>query len=140
MKTKYLYIALVVMLLLGICYSTIAITESDDKKTGVLSTGLEDQTGVAVTIYNVNLGLVKDQRGIKLLKGAGEVRFMDVASQIIPTSVYIKSPIDPESLQILEQNYEYAQFITRIYKDRGIYRRVQYPCSKGQRGEAYLQG
>ena len=32
---------------------------------------------------------------------------MDVASQIIPTSVYIKSLIDPDSLQVLEQNYEY---------------------------------
>jgi hypothetical protein len=32
---------------------------------------------------------------------------MDVASQIIPASVHIKSLVDPGSLQILEQNYEY---------------------------------
>ena len=72
-----------------------------------ITTGLEDQTAVAITIYNVNLGLVKDQRQIKLQKGEGEVRFMDVASQIIPASVHIKSIIDSDSLLVLEQNYEY---------------------------------
>jgi hypothetical protein len=78
-----------------------------DKKTDALSSSLADQTGVAVTIYNVNLGLVKDQREIKLLKGTGELRFMDVASQIIPSSVSIKSLTDAGGLRILEQNYEY---------------------------------
>jgi hypothetical protein len=55
----------------------------------------------------VNLGLVKDQRSINLPKGSGELKFMDVASQIIPASVHIKSLINDESLQVLEQNYEY---------------------------------
>ena len=114
MRAKYLFITLVVMFLVGIGYSAMVLSEkpasahtANDKKPGVISTGLEDQIGVAVTIYNVNLGLVKDQREIKLTKGTEEVRFMDVASQIIPTSVHIKSLIDPDSLQILEQNYEY---------------------------------
>lgn len=107
MKGRYSLFALVVLLLLVMCYSAFAVPENNDEKSGVLSTGLEDQTGVAVTIYNANLGLVKDQREIKLAKGIGEVRFMDVASQILPTSVHMKSLIDPESLQILEQNYEY---------------------------------
>ena len=72
-----------------------------------LSTGIEDQTGVAITIYNVNLGLVKDTRKISLPKGRSELRFMDVAAQIIPASVHIKSLADAESLRVLEQNYEY---------------------------------
>jgi hypothetical protein len=87
-------------------YCPPATAESKDK-TGAITTGLEDQTAVAITIYNVNLGLVKDQRQIKLQKGEGEVRFMDVASQIIPASVHIKSIIDSGSLLVLEQNYEY---------------------------------
>ena len=110
MRAKYFLIVLVVMLLMAIGYSAMAVTEASrtgDKKPEVLSTGLDDQIGMALTIYNVNLGLVKDQREIKLTKGTGDLRFMDVASQIIPTSVHIKSLIDPETLQILEQNYEY---------------------------------
>ena len=83
------------------------VTAESKEKAGAITTGLEDQTAVAVTIYNVNLGLVKDQRQIRLQKGEGEVRFMDVASQIIPASVHIKSIIDSGSLLVLEQNYEY---------------------------------
>lgn len=82
-------------------------SEKSVAKAESLSSGLEDQSGVAVTIYNVNLGLVKDQRLISLPQGVRELRFMDVAAQIIPTSVHIKSLVDPSSLQVLEQNYEY---------------------------------
>jgi len=107
MRRRYLYIALVVTLLFGIGFFTAASAEKKETKPEALSSGLEDQTGVALTIYNVNLGLVKDQREIKLPGGTAELRYMDVASQIIPTSVHIKSLVDPDSLQILEQNYEY---------------------------------
>ena len=81
--------------------------EKNATKVESMSSSLEDQSVVAVTIYNVNLGLVKDQRSIPLPQGLGELKFMDVASQIIPTSVHIKSLVDPDSLQVLEQNYEY---------------------------------
>jgi hypothetical protein len=77
------------------------------RKSSVHVSGIGDQTSVAVTIYNVNLGLVKDRRTISLPPGTDELRFMDVASQIIPTSVYIKSGGDAGGLRILEQNYEY---------------------------------
>ena len=107
MKKRFLYSALFLTVLLGICYSAMAITDKSAPPPELLSSGLDDQTGVAVTVYNVNLGLVKDQREIKLPRGSGELRFMDVASNIIPTSVYIKSLVDPDTLQILEQNYEY---------------------------------
>ncbi len=72
-----------------------------------LATTLEDQTGIAVTIYNVNLGLVKDTRQLMIPRGGSELKFMDVASQIIPSSVHIKSLTDNNSLGVLEQNYEY---------------------------------
>jgi hypothetical protein len=106
MRKKYLFVALIGILLITI-FVSMAAADSGGKKAGIPTTGLEDQTGVAITIYNVNLGLVKDQREIKIPKGTGELRFMDIASQIIPASVHMKSLIDPESLQILEQNYEY---------------------------------
>jgi hypothetical protein len=91
-----------------ICLAAIAFgAEKNAPRVESLGSGLGDQSGVAVTIYNVNLGLVKDQRSIPLPQGTGELKFMDVASQIIPTSVHIKSLADPDSLQVLEQNYEY---------------------------------
>ena len=96
------------LLALIICFTgSVFGAEKSAAKAESLISGLEDQRVVAVTIYNVNLGLVKDQRLISLPQGVGELRFMDVAAQIIPTSVHIKSVVDPASLQVLEQNYEY---------------------------------
>jgi len=104
MKRMFGFLLLAVI----ICFTgSVFGAEKSAAKAESLISGLEDQRGVEVTIYNVNLGLVKDQRLISLPQGVGELRFMDVAAQIIPTSVHIKSVVDPASLQVLEQNYEY---------------------------------
>ena len=70
-------------------------------------TTLEDQTDVAVTVYNNNRALVRDRRSIKLLPGESALRFMDVASAILPETVSLRSLNDPGTLKILEQNYEF---------------------------------
>jgi hypothetical protein len=67
----------------------------------------EVQKDVMVTIYNGNLGLVKDVRDVRLPVGMSEAQFMDVAAQIDPTTVHLRSLTDPAGLKILEQNYEY---------------------------------
>jgi hypothetical protein len=72
-----------------------------------LTSSLDNQTQVALTIYNSNIGLVKDVRDIELGEGEQELRFMDVASEIIPTTVHVKSLTDAQGLRVLEQNYEY---------------------------------
>lgn len=107
MRIKYLITVLAVLCLAGAAYCSVSSAEKKEIKNGAASSTLDDQTGVALTIYNVNLGLVKDQRTIRLFTGIGDLRFMDVASQIMPTSVHIKSLVNPETLQVLEQNYEY---------------------------------
>ena len=67
----------------------------------------EVQKDVMVTIYNGNLGLVKDVREARLETGTTEVQFMDVAALIDPTTVHLKSLTNAAGLKILEQNYEY---------------------------------
>src|SRR5258705_10651156 len=66
----------------------------------------ETQKNVMVTIYNGNLGLVKDVREVRLPVGTHEAQFTDVAAQLDPTSVHLKSLSHPTGLKILEQNYE----------------------------------
>ncbi len=68
---------------------------------------LEDQKSVAITVYNSNLGLVKDTRTLKLPRGTSQLRFMDVAQQINATTVHIKSLTAPNTLNVVEQSYEY---------------------------------
>ncbi len=72
-----------------------------------LKSTIEDQSAVEVTVYNSNLGLVKDTRNITLSKGKGQLRFMDVAASIIPETVHIKPLSTASPLSVLEQNFEY---------------------------------
>jgi hypothetical protein len=78
MRVKHLFTVLTVLFLVGVGFSSISSAEKKDVKNGAATSTLDDQIGVALTIYNVNLGLVKDQRRIKLFKGVGDLRFMDV--------------------------------------------------------------
>lgn len=125
MKTMKLVGILVLVFLSVTSLSTTLSAKEGDRKTEGLSSGIEDQTGIAITIYNVNLGLVKDQRSLKLPKGTGELKFMDVASQIIPTSVHIKSLVNPGSLQVLEQNYEYDLLNPQKLMDKYVGKEVR---------------
>lgn len=67
----------------------------------------EAQVGMEVTVYNSNLGLIKDVREVPLPDGEGSLQFMDVASAIIPETVHVRSVNHPQDFQLLEQNYEY---------------------------------
>jgi len=77
-------------------------------------------TEVAVTIYNQDLGLVRETREFDFPKGVGELRFIDVAAQIIPTSVHFASA----TAALLEQNYEYdlisADKLMSKYLDQSV--------------------
>ena len=61
----------------------------------VTKSTIDDQTGVEVTVYNSNIALIKDLRNISLPKGAGELRFMDVAAYIQPETVHAESTNHP---------------------------------------------
>ena len=67
---------------------------------------LKDQQSVVITIYNSNIGLVKETRLVYLQQGVQTLKFMDVAGKLDPTTVNFKSLLNGGSLQILEQNYE----------------------------------
>ncbi|HEX6790263.1 MAG TPA: DUF4139 domain-containing protein [Candidatus Krumholzibacteria bacterium] len=66
-----------------------------------------DQKSMSITIYNDNLGLVKDVRSIGLAGGTQNLWFEGVAGQIDATSVHIRSLDAPNALRVLEQNFEY---------------------------------
>lgn len=67
----------------------------------------DEQKSISITIYNDNLGLVKDVRAVNLASGVQNLWFEGVAAQIDPTSVHIVSLDAPSALSVLEQNFEY---------------------------------
>ena len=90
-----------------------------------LTSTLKDQQDVAITIYNSNIGLVKDTRLIDLRPGVHELKFMDVAGKIDPTTVHIKSIINGSSLNVLEQNYEYDLLSPQKLLEKFVGQKVQ---------------
>lgn len=61
---------------------------------------------LAVTVYNDNLGVVKDKRRFDVGRGVSEVEFTEVASAIDPTSVHLRA-LDKSDVDILSQDYRY---------------------------------
>ncbi len=68
---------------------------------------LQDQQSVAVTIYNGDLALVKDQRKIRLKNGPNNLALRDVSAQIRPETALLRSLSDPGSISVLEQNFDF---------------------------------
>ena len=68
---------------------------------------LTDQREVAVTIYNDNLALVKDQRRIQLKTGATALAFRDVSARMRPETALLRSVSAPGALSVLEQNFDF---------------------------------
>ncbi len=83
-----------------------------------------DDPGVSITIYNNNLGLVKDVRGLDIQKGAGILDFDDVASQIDPTSVNFRC-LDDDNVAVLEQNYLYDLVSTEALLKRYLGKQIE---------------
>ncbi|MEN8194248.1 MAG: DUF4139 domain-containing protein [Bacteroidota bacterium] len=78
-----------------------------------------NQKSVSITVYNQNLGVVKDVRELDISSGVTNIQLTNVAQFIDPTSVHIK--IDGE---VLEQNYQYdlvsMDKILKKYIDKDI--------------------
>ncbi len=72
--------------------------------TGALNAIADD---IAVTVYNSNLGVVRETRQLDFKKGTGKLSFVDVPSLIDPTSVGFELKDKNKSATILEQNYAY---------------------------------
>lgn len=68
---------------------------------------LSDQQEVAVTIYNENLALIKDQRMLQIKPGMSALAFRDVSARMRPETALLRSTSAPGSLSVLEQNFDF---------------------------------
>jgi len=59
-----------------------------------------------LTIYNQNFAAVKERRSFDLKSGENEVRVSDLSAHLEPDSVVLRDLKQPDSIRILEQNYE----------------------------------
>jgi len=62
---------------------------------------------VALTVYNSNFALVREQRRLRLGTGRVALAYEDVAAQLQPATVHLQPLGAPDDLLVLEQNYRY---------------------------------
>lgn len=65
-----------------------AIATGANAQTEEQRSTLNDQQEVAVTIYNNNLALIKDQRKIQLKSGVSSLAFRDVSANMRPETAF----------------------------------------------------
>jgi hypothetical protein len=95
-----------------------------------LLTSIAAADEISLTVYNDNFGLVKQTRAVEFKKGAGEVRFTDVAALIDPTSVHI-APKDG-GISIIEQNYQYDLVNTERMMQRYLGMEISLVTKQGE--------
>ncbi len=88
-----------------------------------------DQQGIALTIYNTNLALVRDQRRVTLPSGRQTLAFREVSEKIRPETALLVAP----DLQLLEQNFEYdlltPQALVHKYVGRQVFLVKTHPTT-----------
>ncbi len=62
---------------------------------------------IQVTIYNNDLGLIRQNCDVSLIKGISEFQIEGVSSKILTTSVKISFPKLKNKVEVLEQNFLY---------------------------------
>ena len=70
------------------------------------SSTAQDQTALAVTIYNSDLALVKDARKVKLSGGESRLAWKEVSARIQPETALLRS-LDGKRFSLLEQNFDF---------------------------------
>jgi hypothetical protein len=62
---------------------------------------------LSLTVYNQNFGLVRERRLVSLGEGLVELEYRDVARELEPNTVSVRSLGKTEDFAVLEQNYRY---------------------------------
>lgn len=91
-----------------------------------------------LTVYNSNFALVRDTRTVSFTNGINSIEVSDVAAKIDPTSVLFKTLTSPNSVTILEQNYQYDLISPDNILNKSVGQRVTF-TSFDQSGKPFAQ-
>lgn len=90
-----------------------------------------------VTVYNENLGLVRESKTFDIKRGENTIRLSDISAMIDPTSLYLKSLTAPTGLTVLEQNFQYDLLYIEKLLQKYIGKEVEWerPAEMGKNRE-----
>jgi hypothetical protein len=113
----------VATLVAGLLCLTSGTTDAQPKNKKV-STG-DQRKAVSITVYNQNFGLVREVRELDVGTGNVSLEFRDVAANIQPETVSIKSLTGPDTLSVMEQNYRYDLITPANLLEKNVGKKVR---------------
>ena len=87
-----------ILLSLTLCLLTVLAGAQEHER----ETSAADQVDIAVTAYNNGLALIRDVRALQLPSGEILLKFSDVAQQIRPETVSLRSLSRPGTVRIID--------------------------------------
>lgn len=100
---------------------------------------LADQQEVAVTIYNKDLALVRDQRQVTLPQGTVDLALREVSARIRPETALLRSLTRPGGLTILEQNFDFDLLTPQKLLEKYVGKNVQLVRTHPETGEDHFE-
>ncbi|HRK77374.1 MAG TPA: DUF4139 domain-containing protein [Thiobacillus sp.] len=91
---------------------------------GEIGSTSADQQGVAVTIYNDNLALVKDARRVGLARDFNRLAWREVSAQMRPETAQLRNVSSPAGFRLLEQNFDFDLLTPQKLLEKYIGREV----------------
>lgn len=73
-----------------------------------LEVGPKERKDMSLTVYNSNIGLVRDTRIIQFTRGLNLVELSGLAANMDPTSISFASLTDPNAIRTVEHNFDYG--------------------------------
>src|SRR5512139_2604373 len=98
-----------------------------------------DQHGVALTIYNDDLALVKDARRVRLVRDFNRLAWREVSAQMRPETAQLRNLSNPAGFLLQEQNFDFdvltPQKLLEKYVGRGVSVIRSHPTSGAETRE-----
>ncbi len=95
---------------------------------------LDDQQEVAVTIYNQDLALIREQRRVPLEQGANRLALREVSGGLRPETALLKNLSHPKGFSVREQNFDYDLLSPQKLLEKYVGRQVQVVRTHPQTG------
>ncbi len=102
-------------------------------------TTLDDQVSVAVTIYNENLALIKDQRKVTLDKGENHLAYRGVSAKMRPETAMLRSLDSNAGFHVLEQNFDFDLLTPEKLLDHYVGRQVKISSENPATGKQTIE-
>ncbi|MBI2256082.1 MAG: DUF4139 domain-containing protein [Proteobacteria bacterium] len=93
----------------------------------------DNQTGIAVTIYNQDLALIRDSRKINLAAGENDIAFIDVSAAMRPETALLNAP--GGAVDVLEQNFDFDLLTPEKLLEKSVGQKIRVFRTNPETGE-----